>query len=138
MVKERHYRIWQTAWKDPELQIMHPVRAIDWDSKIYWVTTSVAGYHFNHAILLEYIGQMDKNGNMIFEGDLLEFDRTVTGKDKQGGHYSTREKAVAKVIYLEEMSMFCLQYLDGYINRYPLVGTYTIIGNIYQHPELFK
>jgi uncharacterized phage protein (TIGR01671 family) len=71
-MREIKYRIWQTCLDDKELQIMHPIKSIDFDKKLYWVETSIAGYYFKDAILMQYIGLKDKNDKEIFEGDLVK------------------------------------------------------------------
>jgi uncharacterized phage protein (TIGR01671 family) len=71
-MREIKFRLWQTIWPDKELQIMHPVTEIDFANKVYFVETSMAGYFFKDAILMQYTNLKDKNGIEIYEGDILK------------------------------------------------------------------
>jgi hypothetical protein len=55
----------------------------------------------------EFIGMFDKNGKPIHEGDSVQF-------------YHQGEFVVCKVIYVPDWAMFCLQWPDGYRNKFPM------------------
>lgn len=55
----------------------------------------------------QFIGMLDKNGVPIHEGDSVRF-------------YHRGDTVVCKVIYIPEWAMFCLQWPDGYINKFPM------------------
>ncbi len=49
----------------------------------------------------------DKNGSPLHEGDAVKL-------------YHKGEWVICKIIYAPELAMFCLQWPDGYVNKYPL------------------
>ena len=55
----------------------------------------------------QFIGMFDKNGKPIHEGDAVEF-------------YYKGEMVTCKVVYVAEWAMFCLQWSDGYKNKFPM------------------
>ena len=55
----------------------------------------------------QFIGMYDMNENPIHEGDSVEF-------------YYKGEMVTCKVVYVAEWAMFCLQWPDGYKNKFPM------------------
>ena len=55
----------------------------------------------------QFIGMFDKDGKPIHEGNFVEF-------------YYKGEMVICKVIYVAEWAMFCLQWPDGYKNKFPM------------------
>ena len=87
-----------------------------------------------HYVALETVGQYtgltDKNGNKIFEGDLLQ---------------NTLDSSISIVEWNENHTAFTLKQIGlhnlgvgGTIYGFPKIGheVYLIIGNIYDNPEL--
>ena len=80
----------------------------------------------------QFTGLCDKNGNKIFEGDIIRFyDKDFTssgiatvdfesGKWKINGHYTTK---LSSIVWLD-------LYRTGF--------EYEVIGNIYDNPELLE
>ena len=56
----------------------------------------------------QFIGMFDKNGSPIHEGDSVQF-------------YYKGETVTCKVVYVAEWAMFCLQWPDGYRNKFPMI-----------------
>lgn len=54
-----------------------------------------------------YVGMKDKNGNDLYEGDLVRF-------------YHKGEFVTCRIIYEPDWGMFCLLWPDGYKNKHPL------------------
>jgi len=142
-MEEVKFRIWQTCWDDEELQIMHPIKGIDFEKKIYWVTTSSAGYDFKDAILMQWTGLKDKNDIEIYESDIVEYNPsfdpdldsaeewnpeifTVAWTDDCYGHKSGWD--------LVNKNGECHNYYYGGFNPKACI----VIGNIYKNPELAK
>jgi hypothetical protein len=55
----------------------------------------------------EFIGMVDKDGKPIYEGDSVRF-------------YYNGDFVTCKVIYVPDWAMFCLQWPDGYKNKFPM------------------
>ena len=55
----------------------------------------------------QFIGMHDMNGKPIQEGDSVRL-------------YHKGEFIVCQVVYVPEWAMFCLQWPDGYKNKFPM------------------
>jgi hypothetical protein len=55
----------------------------------------------------QFIGMFDKNDKPIHEGDSVQF-------------YYKGELVISKVVYVPDWAMFCLQWPDGYKNKFPM------------------
>lgn len=55
----------------------------------------------------EFVGMHDREGNPIREGDLVEL-------------YHRGLMVICRVVYVPEWAMFCLQWPDGYRNKFPM------------------
>jgi hypothetical protein len=72
---------------------------------------------------LQYTGLKDRNGREICEGDVVRF--------KIGGEDFKRP------VVWNPSGMWSIQWPDQ-VNPGPLRGTYEVIGNIYENPELLQ
>ena len=80
----------------------------------------------------QYTGLTDKNGTKIFEGDILAFDDTDGGKgfyevfwDGNSGKFAIAENGNRN--YVDDFELF---------ERNEWFKWFTVIGNIYDNPEL--
>lgn len=73
----------------------------------------------------QYIGFEDKNGKMIYEGDIVY-------------HSYFREQGVVE--FYKPRGAFMLRYKDGkHQELYPIdKDSFEVIGNIYENPELLR
>ena len=55
----------------------------------------------------QFIGMNDKNGKAIKEGSSVRF-------------YYKGEFVICKIVYVADWAMFCLQWPDGYRNKFPM------------------
>ena len=55
----------------------------------------------------QFIGMFDKDGEPMHEGDSVQF-------------YYKGELVTCRIVYVSEWGMFCLQWPDGYKNKFPM------------------
>jgi uncharacterized phage protein (TIGR01671 family) len=85
-------------------------------------------------VLMQYTGLKDLNGVEIYEGDVVkvydeEFDNTFIGEVKFGFRWTP-----AFEIYDKDDCTYCDEYLT--LSNFDL--QFTVIGNVYQNPELLE
>ena len=87
----------------------------------------VSGIEIDYVTIGQYTGKKDKNGNKIFEGDILKFDRLG---------YNT----VGVVIYGEDDAEFDVDIIGYAIDQvaYHQSHEIEIVGNIHDNPEMVK
>lgn len=121
------------AW-DKYHEMMVSIISFDFENKIAYVEQENGDrydIHFDNLIFLQSTGLKDKNGVEIFEGNIVNYD---------DGEFS----------YIGSVKKDCYQF---YINGIEPVDSYdfidvsntfdgttslTIIGNIYENPELLE
>ena len=121
------FRVWDTVKK-----AMGEVQAIVFtEENVYPIYSKVLRRYipFNEAILMQSTGLFDKNGNEIFEGDVVSFSID------NGWDYVVSKSGL--IIYWEG----CYQILENGIKyriNQCLEEDIEVIGNIYENPELMK
>ena len=82
-------------------------------------------------ILMQCTGLKDKNGNLIYENDIVKF-------------YFDNDEIIAVLIWDNDESRFYLNttdyFKDKYVTDYEITKQekYEVIGNIYENPELLE
>lgn len=89
--------------------------------------------------LMQYTGLLDKNGVEIYEGDVVKMDeesRHAPTEKLIVEHYGCEYylKPIDSPMYICTLKDGCSDYLGNYKASHGLAGT--VIGNIYQNPEL--
>lgn len=81
--------------------------------------------------LIQCTGLKDKNGKLIYEGDIVRF-------------YFDNDEIIAVIEWDDDECRFYLNttdfFKDKYVTDYEIVNQeeYEVIGNIYENPELLK
>lgn len=125
------FRVW-----DKELQTMLDVSLIDFKKGVlvgeHWKFGETNFMSFDEIELMQSTGLKDKNGKEIFEGDIVQFEDYYEVSDSlyinkgiiewcQGGFHVTNRDSVLMEDLLDGDSL-----------------DVTIIGNIYENPELLE
>ena len=113
---------------------MYQVRGINFDNEDLWLKineTQIMGANLFEVELMQYTGLKDKNGKEIYKGDILQFYNDVDYIIKPG---------YAKVVFKD--GAFCckhFKYGTEYLANMDMSDMdITVVGNIYENPELLK
>lgn len=85
-------------------------------------------YEVDFTTVGQYTSMLDKNGNKIFEGDILKF----VNDDSETSYYDVAySETDCRWIIRENGSI--PDDLDDFVNKYM-----SVVGNVYDNPELLK
>lgn len=91
-------------------------------------------YQVNPNSIGQFIGIKDSKGGEIYEGDILEYYNNITQKSHLSGCVIYNEHAAAfNVVNPENGHYLYIKPTDDGIDK-----TLTIIGNIYDNPEMME
>jgi len=110
--------------RDVEFKEMNPpelCRDIFFELSGYCRTGAIKGNY----ILLQFTGLKYRNGNEIYEDDIVSFN------------YGGRKNVLAEIVW-NSIGIWSLRWIeDGYINNsYLNPSRYVVLGNKYENPEL--
>ena len=122
------FRVWDTV-----KQAMSEVQAIVYtEEKVYPVYFKVIRRYipFSEAILMQSTGLFDKNGKEIFENDIVEWEHKDTGQLVRGIVKYDTEFGFWGMTDVRFNDLRAIGYLAN--------QKVTVLGNIYQNPELVE
>lgn len=87
-----------------------------------------------NLILMQCTGLKDKNGKLIFEGDILQ-----NNYGPQAGHEEKGDYIITAVVEWGDGNCDCGDFIYGWnLGRARPENEFEIIGNIYENPDLLK
>lgn len=96
----------------------------------------------------QYTGLKDKNGQEIYEGDILSFDGNMTADNSMGAEpngFIYDENSKHAVVWNETLALWELNFAEDEIWKYKrdtrglmIDGHCKVIGNIYENPDLLE
>jgi len=115
-MREHKYRAW-----DKVNNIMFNACFVGIGKVFSMTKTFKPSKQLENVIVMQYTGLKDKNGVEIYEGDIIVFD--------------SLPKVKVHIEWRKENA--CFHFGNWYENCFPYTSTdATIIGNIYENPEL--
>ncbi|KAA0963161.1 hypothetical protein FXF62_10515 [Streptococcus cristatus] len=121
------------AW-DKKLKEMFEVSFIDFDTKLIGlnIDLEIIIFDFDDVILMQSTGLFDKNGQEIFEGDIVQFEDCYTESDFLYINKGIVEWSQGSFTVTNRDSVEMEDLLNG--ERLDV----TIIGNIHQNQDILE
>lgn len=118
-MREIKFRAWEKSLKQ-----MIPVRSIYFERRM--INTGSAWRMLDEIQLMQYTGLNDTNGKEIYEGDIVSYYGKAMGIVQfENGRYEMKFIIPKK------------KYTTGISGKYNL-SAISVIGNIYENPELLE
>lgn len=124
-MREIKFRAWDDQYQDMEYS--HDIDRINANDNNKGFTLSEF-FEFNHKLpWMQYIGRIDSTGKEIYEGDIISVEDARDGFPYSGG----------VIEYDSDHARYAVKISNGY---YPISNfrRITVIGNIYENPNLIK
>jgi uncharacterized phage protein (TIGR01671 family) len=125
------------AWISEADTMANDLKGIDCENetvvlrKLYYedgfpVETEVFEVEIGNAILMQSTGLFDRNGQEIFEGDILKSNKYITSVFYERGAYRVKLRRTPNTTVTMDLMVF----IEKYKTR--------IVGNIYENPEFLE
>ena len=131
------------AW-DKNQQIMRGVRGLFWAKNNLVAHCSPIGNKFDEFFttilndgeyhLMQSTGLFDKNGQEIFEDDIVKTTRFFGRADESGGFYEYEKELIGIVKQLE--GAWVIETGKGAVYLWSDIDENEILGNTWENPEL--
>lgn len=132
-MRELKFRVWDSEYKE---MLYNGNMLSQEDGRVYanYKIGVIKAFSPNCYTVMQYIGLNDKNGKNIFEGDIVEFDDSLTN--------SRPVKGIGEIVFCKDLNLvrapsYCIHFLK------PTQGIHTnmwgdikVIGNVFENPEL--
>lgn len=117
------------AW-DKEVQTMLDVSLIDFKKGVlvceHWKFGETNFMSFDEIELMKSTGLFDRNGQEIFEGDILKSNKYITSVFYEDGAYCVKFRRTPNTT----VTMNVISFIEKYKTR--------IVSSIYENPELLE
>jgi uncharacterized phage protein (TIGR01671 family) len=124
------------AWHKLEKEMLE-VRYFDFASNLIYLQNQSSNFNsqLEDCELMQFIGLLDKNGNHIFEGDIVTFEveNSSMWVGSKKGVITFNDDTCAFGISLKIGKFVSINWgYDAY------GSTIEVLGNLYEHPELLE
>jgi uncharacterized phage protein (TIGR01671 family) len=139
MNKNQQRQIKFRVWDNLNLGKTYKFSHFNLNDALNWLRSGDVFQTSRDGIVQQFTGLTDKNGKETYEGDIVESNYGGTGQIVflRGMYYCWNRKLTWEQFIKEDVETYeeCATFLSGDENSQ---SNFTIIGNIFENPELLK